>query len=78
MAKVILFAAVSLDGYVAFGDDTVGPLFDQVAMNLVPVALGAGRPFFGRGSPAGPLMLENQVRGLLTSGSIRGWLRDRH
>ncbi len=28
MGKVIIFAAVSLDGFIAADDDTVGPLFD--------------------------------------------------
>ena len=28
MGKVIIFAAVSLDGFIAAADDTVGPLFD--------------------------------------------------
>ena len=37
-------------------------LIDQVVMNLVPVVFGAGRPFFGTGGPAEPLMLENPSR----------------
>jgi dihydrofolate reductase len=30
-------------------------LIDAVVLNLVPVVLGAGRPFFGRGAPAEPV-----------------------
>lgn len=37
-------------------------LVDQVALNLVPVVLGAGRPFFGAGGLAEPIMLENPAR----------------
>jgi hypothetical protein len=28
MARVVIQAVVSLDGYIAYPDDTVGPLFD--------------------------------------------------
>lgn len=34
-------------------------LIDRVVVNLVPVVLGSGRPFFATGGPAGPLRLEN-------------------
>ena len=34
-------------------------LIDQVVVNLVPVVLGSGRPFFNTGPLADPIMLEN-------------------
>lgn len=34
-------------------------LIDQVVINLVPVVLGSGRPFFAAGGAVGPLRLEN-------------------
>ena len=34
-------------------------LIDQLVVNLVPVILGSGRPFFATGPLAGPLRLEN-------------------
>lgn len=34
-------------------------LIDQVVVNLVPVVFGSGRPFFGTGPLADPLLLEN-------------------
>ena len=34
-------------------------LIDQLVINLVPVILGSGRPFFATGPLAGPLRLEN-------------------
>jgi dihydrofolate reductase len=34
-------------------------LIDQVVVNIVPVIFGSGRPFFGTGALAEPLMLEN-------------------
>ena len=36
MGKAIMFAAVSLDGYIAADDDTVGPLFDWYENGDVP------------------------------------------
>jgi hypothetical protein len=49
---------VSLDGFTT-DDDGVGPLFDQVAVNQVPVVFGSGRPFFATGGLAEPLRSEN-------------------
>jgi dihydrofolate reductase len=40
MGKVILVAAVSLDGFVADEDDQVGPLFDWYGNGEVPVTMG--------------------------------------
>lgn len=37
MGKATLFAAVSLDGFIAGDDDTVGPLFDWYGNGEVPV-----------------------------------------
>jgi dihydrofolate reductase len=37
-------------------------LIDQVVVNLVPVVFGSGRPFFGTGALAEPIMLENRRR----------------
>jgi dihydrofolate reductase len=34
-------------------------LIDAVALNLVPVVLGSGRPFFGRGGPAEPVLFDD-------------------
>jgi dihydrofolate reductase len=34
-------------------------LIDQVVMNLVPAVLGSGRPFFGTGGMAEPVLLED-------------------
>jgi dihydrofolate reductase len=46
MGKVLMGAAVSLDGYIAFDDDTVGPLFDWYGNGDVEVVLGdPDRPF---------------------------------
>ena len=36
-------------------------LIDQVALNLVPVVLGSGRPFFGSGGPAEVLLDDPRV-----------------
>ena len=36
-------------------------LIDQVALNLVPVVLGSGRPFFGSGGPAEVLLEDPRV-----------------
>ena len=40
MGRTILFAAVSLDGYVAQRDDSVGPLFDWYGNGDVSVTAG--------------------------------------
>jgi dihydrofolate reductase len=37
MGRAIMFAAVSLDGYIAREDDSVGPLFDWYGNGDVPV-----------------------------------------
>ena len=34
-------------------------LIDQVVLNVVPVVFGSGRPFFGTGPHAGPVLLDN-------------------
>ena len=36
-------------------------LIDQVVMNLVPAVLGSGRPFFGEGGLAEPVLLEDPL-----------------
>jgi dihydrofolate reductase len=36
-------------------------LVDQVVLNLVPVVLGSGRPFFGSGGPAEVLLEDPRV-----------------
>jgi dihydrofolate reductase len=36
-------------------------LIDQVVVNIVPVVFGSGRPFFGTGSLAEPVLLENPM-----------------
>ena len=36
-------------------------LIDQVVLNLVPAVLGTGRPFFGTGGMAEPLLFEDPV-----------------
>ena len=77
MSRAILFAAVSLDGFVADEHDQVGPLFDwydngdvggqalreglidAVVLNLVPAVLGTGRPFFGTGGLAEPVLFDD-------------------
>ncbi len=40
MSAVVAEAAVSLDGFVAFPDDTVGPLFDRYSNGEVALAPG--------------------------------------
>jgi len=46
MGKVLMGAVVSLDGYIAFDDDTVGPLFDWYGNGDVEVVLrDPDRPF---------------------------------
>ena len=40
MGRAILFAAVSLDGYVARRDDSVGPLFDWYGNGDVETTFG--------------------------------------
>jgi dihydrofolate reductase len=40
MGKAIMFAAVSLDGFIAKDDDTVGPLFDWYGNGDVAVTFG--------------------------------------
>src|SRR5262245_6137412 len=42
MGKVIMNAAVSLDGYIAFEDDSVGPLFDYYGNGDVTTTLVEG------------------------------------
>ena len=34
-------------------------LVDQVVMNLVPAVLGSGRPFFGSGAIAEPVLFDD-------------------
>ena len=34
-------------------------LIDQVVLNLVPVVLGSGRPFFGEGAMAEPVLFHD-------------------
>jgi dihydrofolate reductase len=34
-------------------------LIDQVVVNLVPVVLGSGRPFFARGPLSAPILFDN-------------------
>ena len=34
-------------------------LIDQVVVNLVPVVLGSGRPFFATGTLADPILFDN-------------------
>ncbi|MEJ7833486.1 MAG: dihydrofolate reductase family protein [Nocardioides sp.] len=46
MGRVIMFAAVSLDGFVADEQDAVGPLFDWYANGDVPVHLGDAERVF--------------------------------
>lgn len=37
MARVVMQAVVSVDGYIAYPDDTVGPLFDWYLGSAVDV-----------------------------------------
>jgi len=46
MGTVVAQASMSLDGYIAKADNSIGRLFDFVALDLVPVVMGGGRPFF--------------------------------
>jgi dihydrofolate reductase len=46
MGKVVLNAAVSLDGFVAMDDDLPGPIFDWYGNGPVPVHLGDERRVF--------------------------------
>lgn len=46
MGTVVPQASMSLDGYIAKADNSIGRLFDFVALDLVPVVIGGGRPFF--------------------------------
>ncbi len=41
------------------GQALAAGLVDEVVMNLVPVVLGAGKPFFGTGGVTAPILLEN-------------------
>ena len=51
MGKAIVFAAVSLDGYVARDDDSVGPLFDWYGNGDVEVTFSDES---GSSAPPGP------------------------
>jgi dihydrofolate reductase len=42
MARVVMQAVVSVDGYIAYPDDTVGPLFDWYFNGDMPIADAAG------------------------------------
>ncbi len=54
MGKVVASASVSLDGYMCLELD----LLDELAIDLVPVVMGGGRPFFGD-LPRGGFLLED-------------------
>ena len=45
MAKVIMHAVVSVDGYIAHADDSVGPLFDWYFNGDTELATASGWAF---------------------------------
>ena len=58
MAHVIASFSMSLNGFVADPSDAVGPLFEEVHVQLVPVLLGEGIRFLGDLREP-PLMLDD-------------------
>ena len=55
MARVVIQAVVSVDGYIAYPDDTVGPLFDWYGNGEVTVHVNDQWPFHvSRAPPTTP------------------------
>ncbi len=70
--KVILYIAMSLDGYIAKSNDDIGFLslvekpgedygYFKFIISVIPILLGDGIPLFKSGRPEGKLNLINAV-----------------
>ena len=62
MGRVVLNAAVSLDGYIADDDDRPGPIFDWYGNGDVPVHLGDEERVFHVSRPSADLLAEMRDR----------------
>ena len=73
MSKVIVNAAVSLDGFMALDDDSVGPLFDWYGNGDVAGTLGdPNRVFHTTAASAGYLRSSSFGTPVTTAGGVFG------
>lgn len=70
MGKVIVAASASLDGFIADGDDAVGPLFDWYGNGDIPVTMGDADRTFS--------VSDASARYIRSLGSIRAAVIGRH